>query len=317
MLLSFIIPAYNVAQYILDCVESCENQDLEKSDFELIIINDGSKDNSLEIALNLQGKYSNITVVSQENSGLSMARNKGLEYAHGEYIWFVDSDDIIKENCLRSIIERCHRDDLDLLGICAANIDNNELRRRFDYIGRDGVYKGTDVLNEGSIQCCSPFTIYRRSFLVKNNLRFFPGIYHEDNEFSPRVYYLAERVGFLNDVLYYVRQTPGSITRTPNPKRAYDYVTVCDSLHHFYYNQAKENNSVFFHNQISYLINNALFLAKDNKVSINDIMYENKHLFIHMKESKVLKYRIEGLLFSCFSKHVQQIFSIMTKVART
>ena len=99
MKLSIIIPMYNVEPYIEKCLLSCLNQNIPHADYEIIVVNDGSPDGSLGIARRIASTVDNMLIVSQENGGLSAARNKGLSYAKGEYVWFVDSDDWIEENC--------------------------------------------------------------------------------------------------------------------------------------------------------------------------------------------------------------------------
>lgn len=108
MKLSIIIPIYGVEKYIEKCILSCVNQKGLKigTDFEIICVNDGTKDKSAKIAKYIASKYEGITVIDQKNQGLSAARNTGLYAAKGEYIWYVDSDDYIKENCLRDLCDK-------------------------------------------------------------------------------------------------------------------------------------------------------------------------------------------------------------------
>ena len=161
---------YNVELYIEQCLLSCLKQDIPDSDYEIIIINDGSLDSSLAIAENVANSVSNIHIVSQPNSGLSVARNTGVRHAKGKYLWFVDSDDRIRENCLKGLLEQCERDSLDLLAIAAANvIEGNEVRR-FSYTNLS-VVSGGEVLEKGCIQHCVPFTIYRRNFFLQYQLQ--------------------------------------------------------------------------------------------------------------------------------------------------
>ena len=122
MRLSIIIPAYNVDQYLDRCIESCESQDIHQNDYEIIIVNDGSCDKSLNIANALANKYSNVNVISQENQGLSIARNTGMTLAKGNYIWFVDSDDYIVKNCVGSVLALCEKNDLDIPSFLRKNI---------------------------------------------------------------------------------------------------------------------------------------------------------------------------------------------------
>lgn len=97
MKLSIIIPVYNVERYLRQCLESCLSQDVPKSQYEVIIVNDGSPDNSQAIIDEYSSKYDNVRVLKKKNGGLSSARNAGLNIASGDYIWFVDSDDWVAD----------------------------------------------------------------------------------------------------------------------------------------------------------------------------------------------------------------------------
>lgn len=100
MLLTIIIPVYNIEKYIHRCLNACLNQDFPLSEYEIICVNDGSTDNSLEILREYEKKYSNIKIIDKENGGVSSARNTGIEVANGQYIWFVDGDDWINVGVL-------------------------------------------------------------------------------------------------------------------------------------------------------------------------------------------------------------------------
>ena len=112
--LSIIIPVYNVEKYIEKCLLSCIKQDISYEDYEIVVVNDGSPDNSITIVERIAKDYSNIRIINQENQGLSGARNTGMKHAKGNYIWFVDSDDYIEENCLGRIVSYLNGD-LDIL----------------------------------------------------------------------------------------------------------------------------------------------------------------------------------------------------------
>jgi len=105
MKISLIIPVFNVDQYLSRCLDSCIHQDLIPDEYEIIAVNDGSTDRSLTILREYEQKYSNIKVIDKPNGGLSSARNTGLSVAIGDYIWFIDSDDWIKENSLCKIYD--------------------------------------------------------------------------------------------------------------------------------------------------------------------------------------------------------------------
>ena len=103
MKLSIVIPVYNVEKYVNRCLLSVLNQKVSSNEYEIVIVNDGSTDSSLSIVEEMIESYNNVILVSQENAGLSAARNRGLLLAKGDYIWFVDSDDWIDDDSLISI----------------------------------------------------------------------------------------------------------------------------------------------------------------------------------------------------------------------
>lgn len=310
MKLSIIIPMYNAASSIEKCLESTQKQDLDKSDYEVIVINDGSWDNSLEVTESVIARYNNIHVYSQENGGLSMARNAGLDKAVGDYIFFLDSDDWIAENCLKKIVRTCEENDLDMLRICAANVIERVAHRRFS-VRENEVVTGAETL-KNVVPACAPFAIYRSSFLNKHHLRFFPGIFHEDNEFTPRAYYLAERVAGINDIIYFVYQTQGSITRSVNVKKPLDFAIVMGNLDAFYHKYVTEEDAAIFHRIIAGCMNSALHqtfkFSHEEKKRVNDAFFAIRHLFVHARKSPRLDYRIAGIMYSLFSHHVVEVY---------
>ena len=123
MLLSIVIPAYNVEKYLDDCLASCSRQDIPASDYEVIVVNDGSKDGTLRIAERWASEHSSIKVISQPNKGLSEARNVGMAVSEGEFIMFIDSDDWIADNCLGRIIGIFRSTEADMVRISETGPD--------------------------------------------------------------------------------------------------------------------------------------------------------------------------------------------------
>lgn len=320
MFLSIIIPMYNVELYIEQCLLSCLRQDIPSSDYEIIVVNDGSPDGSLDIAERIANTASNIHIVSQPNGGLSAARNTGVLHAKGTYLWFVDSDDCIRENCLKSLVEQCERECLDMLAIAAANVINGCEVRRFSYTDLS-VISGGEVLDRGRMQHCVPFTIYRRAFFLQHNLKFYPGIFHEDSEFSPRSYYYAKRVGFSNEIVYLVTINPNSITRSVNYQKSFDYLKVAVSVHDFLLDVTKGEYATFFHNHIALMINNAManLMRPSNdkqkqKIAIRNFskeLYANRYLLGHYRKASIMKYKIEGLLFMLLPRYCFKVYSFL------
>lgn len=299
--------------YIERCLKSCIEQVIRSDCYEIIIINDGTKDKSMDIVNRFQKKYpQTIKTYSQENKGLSAARNTGLKIATGDYVWFIDSDDWISSNCLETICSKLINEQPDILALCAANIINDKAIRRNTYKNETSK-TGKEAFNH-LISPCAPFAIYRRDFLLKNNLFFYEGIFHEDSEFMPRVYYHANKVSFFNKIAYNVFPNPSSITRTINPKKAFDIITVCNSLNLF---SKKVTSDCIGH--LNFLIAMNLNTALSHSYSmdnqsikkLNDILYANRFLFNHLKTTKSLKYKLEFILFNLFPHHTVQIYKII------
>ena len=318
MLLSIIIPAYNAEKYLDECLESCFRQDMPIGDYEVIIINDGSADKTLEVAERWASEHSSIRIISQTNKGLSMARNAGIENARGRYLMFLDSDDRIAENCLGKIAQICSESAPDMLRICAANVIDGQAVRRFTY-HHAGMMTGREALRY-NFQVCAPFAIYSRDFLKKNNLHFCPGIYHEDNLFTPIAYYLAEKMVTCNDVVYFVRQTPGSITRTANLKRSKDLLTVAGMLDEFASAHVEKSYRKYFDKQIADCLNvclkNAGSLKDDQQSSIVREILGRREIFRHFLKSSAATHKIEGLLLTAFPKHMLGIYRMLDLIHR-
>lgn len=317
-LLSIIIPAYNVGPYLDECLESCVRQDLDSEKYEIIIINDGSTDNTGNIAARWAAEHRNIKVISQENQGQSTARNAGLDIAEGKYIMFVDSDDYIAPDSVKALIDRCASDNLDILRFCAANLDEKGHKRRFTYTDT-GVEEGKEMLKR-NFQVGPPFAIYRKGFLEKFSLRFHPGVYHEDNEFTPKVYWYAERAASINDIIYFVRQTPGSTTRTPNPKRGGDLLKVIGLLAGFTDKNVSAEYRPYFFKQISDCINWCIRLTntmkKDDAEKLSELIYKNRQIFDYMLRSSRITHRIEGRLLKLFPKRIRFIYNTLDIIHR-
>ena len=313
MLLSIIIPVYNVELYVEKCIRSCAEQNLPKNDYEIIVVNDGSKDNSLEVVNRIAKEFSNIRVFSQPNAGLSAARNKGMREAKGDYYMFVDSDDWITDNCLGMLNNKLLKERPDALAICAADVINGKPVRRMSYLDETPI-SGRALLARG-VSPCAPFSLWSADFFKKNNLTFFEGIFHEDSEFTPRAYYLAKKVAFANDIIYYVRQNPNSITRSVNPMRSFDLVNVvCPNLADFAKNVDAEYRYLF-HNLVSLYLNNALsniaVADKSQQKKLNDAIFTKRRLFDNLKQSTFLKYRFESFLFNLLPRNTVQVYKAL------
>lgn len=192
MILSIIVPIYNASKYLHRCIDSLLAQGLKEGEYEIFLINDGSKDESLNICKEYQNTYpSIIKVLSHDNQGVSYTRNKGIEEAQGDYICFVDADDYLKPNGYRYLIDNYLEENIDILMFWALTLDK---KTKAKYIENNNVegkicyeVKGRDFLKNG-IQTFIWSSLYRRSFLVKEQLRFSNLTIGEDILFNLNVY---------------------------------------------------------------------------------------------------------------------------------
>ena len=207
-MLSIIIPVYNADKFLTQCLESLCNQDLPSSDYEIIIINDGSSDGSSKIIQDFQEKQSNIIAINQENKGVSAARNAGLEIAKGEYITFIDADDFIQPNALLSIIKYLEKKQLDIL-YCKIEIITEQEEHLY-YLPETGKEEVIKVGIEHPRRTF-PATFYRKEII--NNLRFCEKIsIGEDSLFNAIAQSKSKRVSYYSADYYIYRSTRNSLS---------------------------------------------------------------------------------------------------------
>lgn len=209
-LVSFIIPTYNLPNQMLrDCIESIFALSITEQEREVIVVDDGSDYSPLPSLSDFADK---IIFVHQENLGLSMARNRGLQIATGEYIQFVDGDDMlvtnIYEHCLD--IVRSHKPDMVMFDFCRKNTKMNTYEDL-------PLISGKDLMYYHNIKASVCAYIFKATAL--KNLRFTPGIYHEDEEFTPQLLLNMDVVARTNATAYYYRIREESITTTRNLRK--------------------------------------------------------------------------------------------------
>ena len=218
--ISVIVPVYNTEKYIHECISSIINQTFK--DIEVICIDDGSTDNSLNILNDFAKRDSRINVVHQDNMGISKTRNVGLSLAKGEYVTFMDSDDYFELTALEECYSIAEKLSLDFLIFKLLNFDNEtgekiykknfEMKHLRDKVG-DNVFNYRDVMEY--FFRISPTTagkFYRREFL--SDLRYVEGLIFEDNPFFIKAFLKADRVYFYDKHLYHRRLRTDSITHS-------------------------------------------------------------------------------------------------------
>ena len=196
--LSIIVPVYNVEKFLERCITSLLQQDLSKNDYEIVLVNDGSTDNSLSIAEGLAAKHDNIIIISQHNKGLAAARNTGIRNTSGKYIMFVDSDDYLMPNVLASMVATATTQGLDILEarMKLMKADGSFSESLIQSFSPDIVYTGEYALLHDVNIASVCGMLYSSHFLETNNLWFTEGMTHEDVDFNTRCYPLATKIIF-------------------------------------------------------------------------------------------------------------------------
>lgn len=185
--LSFIVPVYNVEHYLSRCINSLLHQGFETGEYEIILVNDGSKDSSQHICENYVKENPNIYLYNKENGGVSSARNLGLEHANGEFVVFIDADDYIIDNSYSYIFNSFVNKDVDIVRYWST-IVNEETLDNNDYKG-NVLYKGfgLEFIKKYGLETFCVTSIYRRSYLLKNRIQFKKYLIGEDFLFASSV----------------------------------------------------------------------------------------------------------------------------------
>lgn len=213
--LTVIVAAYNVEKYIEKCIESIVKQTYKN--IEILIVNDGSLDKTLNIALEYSKKYKNIKVLNKENGGLSSARNYGIKHATGEYITFVDGDDYLDEITYDSIMSKVLFDESEIGIFSYKKIYKNKIKKiklNKNLYSGNFLKKIFSKSDEASIIVCNK--IFRRDIIIQNKIFFENKAYFEDTGFIFRYLYFVKKFSILNNPFYNYVQREGSITKKVN-----------------------------------------------------------------------------------------------------
>ena len=201
MKLSIIIPVFNAQDYIQSCLDSCINQDLKPSEYEIIVINDGSTDKSLERIFPYTETETNLHVRTQENKGNGAARNAGIALAKGKYFYFLDADDFIAINTLGTLIYFQEQYDLDILAFSSCKIDNScqiYSKHLSTHIKVDTAINGIDYLSTHHYESEVWRYLIKREFYLKSKLFFYDRKFVQDSYFTHALISKAERISYID-----------------------------------------------------------------------------------------------------------------------
>ena len=234
ILLTFIVPCYNVEKYVQRCLDSIFACGLEEDCFEVLCVNDCSPDNTIVILNSNQKSHSNLRVINHEtNKGLGGGRNTGIREARGKYLWFVDSDDEITPDGFADALSKAMKDALDVLcfNYCRIDDEGKPLSKHIVF-GESSVGNGfsfeKEVFQHGIVNHMGYVWrfLYRTEYLRCHDLFFPEQVHWEDTVFMPKSILLAERIASVSQVFYAYRVNPDSISGVFG--KAYPAKSICD-----------------------------------------------------------------------------------------
>lgn len=246
--ISIVIPIYNVEKYLRKCLDSVYSLNLDNK--EVVLVNDGSTDTSINILNEFKNKYPNKTkLITQKNQGLSEARNIGIKNSNGKYILFIDSDDFIIPTETEEFINFGLDKKVDILiGNYREYYNENYIvQKSFYNLDKNLEKEGIFFIENGVKNKCFRFAvwqnIYRKNFLLENNLFFKKGLLHEDSLFTPEAFFYAKKVRCFNKKFYFYRKNNlESITQTVNKKNYEHMLYTIIKLLEFKKSNNIENN---------------------------------------------------------------------------
>ena len=238
--LSVIVPVYNTEEYLKKCLDSLVHQTY--NNLEIIVINDGSTDNSMDIISSYKKKYSNIVVYTKENSGVSDTRNYGIKKSTGEFITFIDSDDFVETDLYQVCMEYIEKKDLDILMFDFVNDKNGKIydSSLIDYYDKCEMYlKNTP----------NPWNkVFKKSLWNDNKIGFPTGIWYEDLATIPIFYLFTSKIDYLPIKKFHYVIRESSIThRDIYDKRCKDIIQSLNRLKEYFerYNELEKIESLF------------------------------------------------------------------------
>ena len=308
---SIIVPIYNTEKYIKECLESIIKQTYRN--IEIIIINDGSTDNSEDIIEQYKDKDSRINIIKQKNLGVSYSRNIGINAATGDYIMFVDSDDIIIENYIEQMMDILKKDKLDIIKSSYKKFNNNTsiytnvsfFKENYKIINKNEINKlfiKTTNFNSSCMQ------IINKKIIDNNNVRFDINIgFAEDFLFTYKIFLLSNKIGYINNNGYLCRENNESSSRTGQINKQIKNCTDTIKAYNILYNKQNNqevSNKILLH--ITYLIRSrSVKHINYNNFKEKLLNFYNTEIWINFKKNKFnikSKKKLNTILSKCIFK---------------
>lgn len=289
IILSIIIPIYNSEKYLKDCLNSILNINIKR--YEVICVDDGSVDNSSYILNEFKNKFDDFIIIKQNHQGLSVARNTGMEFARGEYLYFVDSDDLIKANFIEEALNVACKEMLDVFLFSFENFCNDEVYEKYKtrILKKKRTFQVESIVDGKSMlrimlekEEYYPMVwiqLVKRKFLLENNLTFREGILFEDAIYTFQLLWNAKRVRLVKNIGYKKRLHTESICGRPesvhNVVSLWDnyksMITLCDNYYQEDDNYEYIAKKMIYRSISQLMLHYGRLVEKDKKIFIDNL----------------------------------------------
>lgn len=311
--LSIIIPLYNVENYIERCLSSIFIQNDVQDYIEVIIVDDGSPDESYNVAAKLIINHSNSKIISQVNKGLGGARNTGFKKSSGKYVWFVDSDDEIARCSIKNIITHLElKSDIFIYDYELVNKEANKVNLYHSVIINENGYEITKKF----LAILAWIQIYNREFLIKNGIEYREHFFHEDVDFSMKTMFLAQKVSYFDTVIYrYHVDNDQSIMKNIGIENVKDLLKLRETKEALVlkYNLTKDDIAcIDSHLNTSFvgILADASFMMDKDKSLYLKLIHDNiSYILKQINTSSKFRFKIYGYLFCLNSMYVYIIWN--------
>ena len=289
-LVSVIVPVYNSEKYLNPCIDSIISQTYKN--IEIILVNDGSTDNSENICKLYEKENENIKVIEKSNGGLSSARNTGIDNANGEYLTFIDSDDIVSSDMIQIMVDATIKYDADIVKIGLKRIYGNDV----------------PISSYGETECISPYEAMRRIFIpaakmisacgklfnkkLFSSIRFPDGMFYEDEYTTPKLFNMSNKVVICNSELYFYMQRDndsiirGSLTNKKIEDSLYIGRERIDFFEKNNYMKLRKLAIYDYYYKLKKLYsetrNNKHFKNKNNEIGVEIKQFRKTHIIIYL-----------------------------------
>lgn len=237
MLLTITIAAYNVEAFIEKCIDSCYDKNLSEN-IEILVVDDGSTDQTLQRILNLKETVKNLNIIQQKNQGLGSSRNIGIQSAKGKYIWMIDGDDYIEAGALQIVLKNITKDqDLYCFNYNVTDERGNVLYKAYPHHYIENVLTGTRYYEINYEKNYTWQYVFKKDLFTENQIFFRERINMQDSEILPRILFHVQTVQYLDFVGYNYVQYQNSFTNTQDGEKRFKYfqsiIEVRNSLQEF------------------------------------------------------------------------------------